>query len=584
MGQFRHVIKYVKKSIPRIALGFVVLLIVDVIQLIIPVLTKNAIDRIQMQTILKSGLMLISAQILGLTVGIMVMRFFWRMLIIGNSFIIEKSIRHQFYEHLMRLSQNFFNHNKIGDLMAHATNDLNAIRMMFGFGLIAGFDIIVMSIASLSFMVAINAKLTLYAIIPMPIITISILFFGKRLQKRFRNVQESFSNMTGTIQESISGIRVVKAFVQEDQELEKVKATSNDYVKKNISMAILDGVFHPFMGFIISISVLITLVLGGQLAINGTISIGDFYAFNSYLGMLVWPMMAIGMVVNHYQRGTASIKRLNVIFDALPMVSDAEADHSIKSIRGEVKISNLTFTYPESTAKIFKNIETSVEPGQTLAIVGKTGCGKSTLIDLITRVYNPPKNTVFIDGHEVHKIPLEILHNDIVMVPQDIFLFSDTIAHNISLGRPNATLAEIEEATKLAQVYDDIMEFEHQFETIVGERGTTLSGGQKQRVAIARALLCKPSILILDDSLSAVDTLTEKKILDHLISHRAKKTTIIISHRISSVSHADKIIVIDNGEIVETGSHAELLELNGVYKDLDDKQKIEERLEGDFNA
>ncbi len=582
MGPFRHVIKYVKKSIPRILLGFIVLLIVDVIQLVIPILTKNAIDRIQTQTILKSGLVVIAAQILGLTVGIMIMRFFWRILIIGNSFIIEKLIRHQFYEHLMKLSQNFFNRHKIGDLMAHATNDLNAVRMMFGFGLIAGFDIVVMTIASLSFMIKINGRLTLYAIIPMPIITISILYFGKRLQIRFRQVQESFSDMSGTIQESISGIRVIKAFVQEDQELEKVKATSKDYVKKNISMAILDGLFHPLMGFIISLSMLITLILGGQLAINGTISIGDFYAFNSYLGMLIWPMMAIGMVVNHYQRGTASLKRLNVIFDSEAQISDAEADHKIKNIKGKIEINNLSFVYPDSTAQIFNNIDTNIEQGQTLAIVGKTGCGKSTLIDLITRVYNPPKGSVLIDGNDVHKIPLEVLHKDIVMVPQDIFLFSETLANNISLGRPDASLEEIKEATKLAQVYDDIMDFEHQFDTIVGERGTTLSGGQKQRVAIARALLCNPQVLILDDALSAVDTLTEKNILNHLIDYRKNKTTIIISHRISSVSHADKIIVIDDGKIVESGNHQELLSLNGIYKDLDDKQKIEERLEGEF--
>lgn len=582
MGPFKHVIKYVKKSIPRILLGFVVLLIVDVIQLIIPILTKNAIDRIQTQTIMKSGLIIIAAQILGLTIGIMVMRFFWRILIIGNSFIIEKLIRHQFYEHLMKLSQNFFNRHKIGDLMAHATNDLNAVRMMFGFGLIAGFDIVVMTIASLSFMIGINGRLTLYAVIPMPIITISILYFGKRLQRRFRQVQESFSNMSGTIQESISGIRVVKAFVQEDEELKKVKKTSKDYVQKNISMAILDGIFHPFMGFIISISMLITLILGGQLAINGTISIGDFYAFNSYLGMLIWPMMAIGMVVNHYQRGTASLKRLNVIFDSNPQITDEKADFSISKVAGKIEIKNLSFVYPDSTAQIFSSISTSIEQGKTLAIVGKTGCGKSTLIDLITRVYNPPLNSVFIDGNDVHKIPLEILHRDIVMVPQDIFLFSETLANNISLGKPNASLEEIENATKLAQVYDDIMDFEHKFDTVVGERGTTLSGGQKQRVAIARALLCNPQILILDDALSAVDTLTEKNILNHLIDFRKDKTTIIISHRISSVSHADKIIVIDNGRIVESGNHQELISLQGIYKDLDDKQKIEERLEGEF--
>jgi len=534
METFRHITGFVKKSIPRLALGFVVLLVVDLIQLVIPIITKNAIDKIQAQEILKSGLALIGLQILGLTVGIMIMRFFWRILIIGNSFIIERLIRHKFYEHLMSLSQNFFNHNKIGDLMAHATNDLNAVRMMFGFGMIAGFDILLMAIASLAFMVSINLKLTLFAIIPLPIISLTI------------------------------------------------EKSSVEYVQKNISMALLDGIFHPMMGLIISFSMLITLVLGGQLAINGVITIGDFYAFNSYLGMLIWPMIAIGWIVNLYQRGTASLKRINKIFDSNPDVTDELADHNITDIKGAIKIKNLNYLYPETKTTIFNKVSTEIEQGKTLAIVGKTGCGKTTLIDLLTRIYNPPQGAIFIDGNDVHKIPIKTLHRNIVMVPQDIFLFSDTIANNIALGRPDATREEIEQASKMAQVHEDILEFENSYETVVGERGVTLSGGQKQRVAIARALLCDPSILILDDALSAVDTLTEKNILNHLIKERKSKTTIIISHRISSVSHADKIIVIEDGNIIESGSHKDLIELDGVYKDLDNKQKIEERLEGEF--
>lgn len=582
METFRHITGFVKKSIPRLALGFVVLLVVDLIQLVIPIITKNAIDKIQAQEILKSGLALIGLQILGLTVGIMIMRFFWRILIIGNSFIIERLIRHKFYEHLMSLSQNFFNHNKIGDLMAHATNDLNAVRMMFGFGMIAGFDILLMAIASLAFMVSINLKLTLFAIIPLPIISLTILYFGKKVQKKFSKVQESFSGMSSIIQESISGIRVIKAFGQEESELKKVEKSSVEYVQKNISMALLDGIFHPMMGLIISFSMLITLVLGGQLAINGVITIGDFYAFNSYLGMLIWPMIAIGWIVNLYQRGTASLKRINKIFDSNPDVTDELADHNITDIKGAIKIKNLNYLYPETKTTIFNKVSTEIEQGKTLAIVGKTGCGKTTLIDLLTRIYNPPQGSIFIDGNDVHKIPIKTLHRNIVMVPQDIFLFSDTIANNIALGRPDATREEIEQASKMAQVHEDILEFENSYETVVGERGVTLSGGQKQRVAIARALLCDPSILILDDALSAVDTLTEKNILNHLIEERKSKTTIIISHRISSVSHADKIIVIEDGNIIESGSHKDLIELDGVYKDLDNKQKIEERLEGEF--
>ncbi len=582
MKTFDIVKPYLQKSIGKIALGILVLLAVDAIQLVIPKIMQYAIDHIGSHSINQNGLALVGLAIFGMAIGIMVMRYFWRILIIGNSYEIEAGLRQDFYNHLLRLSQNYFNRSKIGDLMAHATNDLNAVRMLFGMGFIAGSDILIMTIASFIFMVSISFHLTMLAIIPLPILSLIISYFGKKMHKRFAQVQGSFSAMSGAIQENITGIRVVKAFVQEESEIEKIDAHAINYVKQNISMAKISGVFHPMMGFVISISMILNLVFGGKAAIDGNITIGEFIAFYSYLGMLVWPMIAVGMIVDMYQRGTASLKRLNKIFLEIPEMNDDKADTSITSIAGKIEIRNLSFRYNEDSPDIFLDVSTSIDAGKTLAIVGPTGCGKTTLVDLLTRVYPPAEGSIFIDDHDLYNIPVMLLHTQVSMVPQDIFLFSDTITNNIRLGRPDATIEQVTEAAIAAQVHEDISGFELGYETIIGERGVTLSGGQKQRVAIARALLCNPSILILDDALSAVDTKTEKYILENLIQQRMGKTTIIIAHRISSVQHADKIIVIEKQRVAESGSHDQLIALDGIYKALDDKQMIEERLAGEL--
>jgi len=421
----------------------------------------------------------------------------------------------------------------------------------------------------------------MFAIIPLPILSLAISYFGKKMHKTFAKVQGSFAAMSGAVQESISGIRVVKAFGQEEPEIKKVDDFSLDYVKQNISMAKLSGFFQPLMGYVISFSMIIAMVLGGRAAINEEITIGGFIAFFSYLGMLVWPMIAIGWIVDMYQRGTASLKRLNEIFELNPEINDDKADFSITEIKGKMELKNLTFRYREELPDIFTDVSTSVPEGNTLAIVGPTGCGKTTFIDLLSRVYNPLENTIFIDGHDIYAIPLKVLRRDMVMVPQDIFLFSDTITNNIRLGNPNATLDEVYDAAKAAQIFDEIKDFEKGFDTIIGERGITLSGGQKQRVAIARALLTQPNILILDDALSAVDTKTESYLLERLIELRKGLTTIIIAHRISSLQHADRIIVLADGRIIESGTHEQLIALNGLYNDLVEKQKIRARLEGE---
>ncbi len=581
MRTFDAILPYLKKSYGRIAGGIVMLILVDIVQLITPRVMQYAIDSIQERKINSTQLIWVALIIIGLALAVMVLRYFWRVLIIGNSFRIEKYLRQDFYNHLLKLSQNFFNHSKTGDLMAYATNDLNAVRMLLGMGLIAAMDIVLMTIASFSFMGAIDWQLTGLAVLPMPILTITITIFGKKMHKSFFRVQKSFASLSGAIQESISGIRIVKAFGQEKPELDKVDEVSWQYVQENIRMAKIAGFFHPFQSLIISLSMIITLYFGGRAAIRGDITIGQFIAFFQYLGMLVWPMIAIGWIVDMYQRGTASLKRLNEIFQTVPEIDDSEADPSIKSLQGNIEIRDLSFRYGENLPLIFDAISTSISDGKTLAVVGPTGCGKTTLIELLVRIYEPPKGSILIDGHLLHRIPLNVLRRDLVLVPQDIFLFSDSISNNIRLGSPETSNEQVLEAARQAQIYDEVMDFEQKFDTVIGERGVTLSGGQKQRVAIARALLTNPEILILDDALSAVDTKTERLILEKLIETRAGKTTLIIAHRISSIQHADLIIVLGEGSIMERGTHDELVAKGGLYNDLYEKQRIRARLEGE---
>lgn len=581
MRTFDAVLPYLKKSYTRILGGLIMLILVDLVQLAVPKVMQYAIDHIQERTIDSRGLAWIGLIIFGFAIAVMVLRYFWRILIIGNSYLIEKSLRQDYYDHLLTLSQNFFNKSKTGDLMAYATNDLNAVRMLFGMGLISAMDIVLMTIASFSFMVSINAKLTLLAIIPMPFISLTVMYFGRKVHTRFRAVQQSFANLSGRVQETISGIRIVKAFCQEKTELKKIDDVAHDFVNQNLGLARIAGVFHPLMGLIISISMIITIYFGGQAAIRGEISVGGFIAFFQYLGMLVWPMIAIGQIVDMYQRGTASLKRLNDIFEVKAEIDDDSADKSITKLAGKILFKNLSFRYEPNLPLIFNDITAGIDAGKTLAVVGPTGCGKTTLIELLVRIYNPPRNSIYIDDYELYTIPLNVLRRDVILVPQDIFLFSESIADNIRLSNPQASDEEVFEAAKTAQVYDEIMEFEHKFETIVGERGVTLSGGQKQRVAIARALLTNPQVLILDDALSAVDTKTERKILECLIEIRKGKTTLIIAHRISSLQHSDLIIVLNDGIIAERGTHQDLLIKGGIYKDLYEKQRIRARLEGE---
>ena len=542
---------------------------------------QRAIDSLGMAEFNQADLLKYGLAILALALAIAGIRFLWRIALLSNGWQIDRDLRQMYYSHLLSLSQNFFNKSKTGDLMAYATNDLNAVRMLVNFGLVGLLDIVVMTIATVSFMANIDGRLTVMAILPLPVLSGIFVFFGKKIRKHFEKVQKSFATMSGQVQESISGIRVVKAFGQEEHELGKVSKSAYSYVQENIALVKIMGIFHPLISTIIGLSMLIVLYLGGSYAMLGDITMGQFIAFFSYLGMLVWPMIAIGWVINLYQRGTASLRRLNSIFEEIPEIVDVDVDESISSISGGLTVKNLKFQYTDDTPEIFKDLNFKVNPGETLAVVGRTGCGKTTLIDLLTRVYNPGKNSIYLDDNDIYSVPLHTLRKEVVMVPQDIFLFSDTIAGNIALGRPDATREEIEAIAKKADIYHDIKDFEEGFDTVIGERGVTLSGGQKQRLAIARALLTDPRILILDDALSAVDTKTERKILLNLKALRENKTTIIISHRISSIQHADLTIVLEDGKIAESGNHQELLANSGIYADLYEKQQIEEKIEAE---
>lgn len=578
--KFKIIIPYLKERKWNYLLGFLLLAVVDGLQLLIPKIIQHVIDGITLHK-MTSEAIFYSALLIFLISGTMyALRFWWRIFIVGNAQYLEKSLRQDYYNHLTTLSQNFFSKTKIGDLMAYATNDLMAVRMLFGMGFVAISDICLLAVSSLVFMVFISPKLTLLSIIPMPFMSIMLIIFGKKMHRRFRKVQKSFSSLTSVVQENISGIRVVKAFNQEDSALKKLSTSAYEYVIQNIKMAKLNGMFEPFLGLIISISMGIVLIYGGILTMKNNISIGQLIAFFSYLGMLAWPMIAVGWFVNLYQRGTASLIRLNKIFATQSEIHDTDkTNFSIRKISGDIEFRNLTFSYDQEHEEIFTDITTSISAGKTLAIVGRTACGKSSLLNLLLRVYNPPEGTIFLDGRDIFEIPLKTLHNSLTIVPQDIFLFSDTVAANIKFSNPEASENDVIESAKIAQVHKEIIQFSDGYNTIVGERGVTLSGGQKQRIAIARALLKNPDVLILDDSLSAVDTKTENQILNHLIINRKNKTNILVSHRISSIQHADKIIVIDGKKIIESGKHLDLLAKNGLYHELYEKQQLKNKIE-----
>ncbi|OGC40084.1 hypothetical protein A2Y85_01940, partial [candidate division WOR-3 bacterium RBG_13_43_14] len=489
------------------------------------------------------------------------------------------ALRTDLYGHLLTLDLEFYDRNKTGELMAHSVNDINAVRMAIGFGFIILIDITVLGIAGLIMMFNISPKLTVYALIPLPILTLISTRFGRMIHRYFEKVQESFALLTERVRENLSGIRIVKIFVQEEAEKEKFQRLSQEYVDKNKKLIRIWGLFFPLVMFFAALGEVLVLWLGGRLVISGEISIGSFVAFIAYLQILVWPMMAIGWAINLFQRGGASQQRLQRIFDTTFDIKDG--NRTLTAVQGGIELKNVSFRYTSKNRNAIDDVSIKIEPRQMIGITGPIGCGKTTLINLLLRLYEPQAGAISIDGNNIKDLNFNDLRYNIAYVPQDTFLFSDTIAANIAFGRNDYQYADLERVTKVAHIYDEIMALPDSFKTQVGERGITLSGGQKQRVALARALLLDRPILILDDAFSSVDAETERKILGSIRSELKSRTSIIISHRVFVLQDADSIFVLDNGRITEQGTHQQLLTLDGLYREIFEIQQIEKTLGAD---
>ncbi len=590
MKQIKFAMRYVARHWWQYALGILALYLVDQINIYVPEFTGRIIDGLTAGTLDMQAAMKIVWMIASMGLAIAIGRFGWRFFIFGAARSIEREVRGDMYAHLSKLSMRYFNQHKTGDLMAHFTNDLMSVRQLLGMTVITAFDATVMLVLVLWSMINfVSPKLTAVAIIPMLVIAVGDVFYGRIMHKRFRAKQEAFSQLTDQVQETISGIRVIKAFVQERKELYAFAKTTEFTKGKNLHVVRLQALLMPVMDLIIGTSTLLTLLYGGYLAIHGEITVGQFVAFNSYVGMLVWPMMAVGECITSISQGLASLGRIYGIFEEQPDIVDGETtNYSITALKGEIKLNQLTFAYPDMPeVTVLEDVSVTVKPGETLAILGRTGSGKSTVPSLLVRLYDVADGMLTIDGHDLKSIPLGVLRENIACVPQDNFLFSDTLQNNIAFGSSEKSLASVEHAAKLACIHENIAAFPEQYQTVVGERGVTLSGGQKQRSSIARALMKDAPILILDDALSAVDTDTERNILDNLRTVRGNdRTTIIVAHRISTIQDADHILVLEDGKVAEYGTHEELLKNDGLYKSLFEKQQLEKQLreEGDGNV
>ncbi len=578
MKTLRYIRDLLLKNKFKYAIGIIFLLSVDILQLILPKILGDVTDLLENRALTMEKLSEYALIIVIIAVGVAIFRFLFRYTLMSVSRSIELSLRNRFYAHLQKLSASYFNTHKTGDLMAHATNDMSNVTMASGQGVIFVIDSFLIPIVALIMMLKTGGiKLTAFCFSPLLLLGISVVFFMKVMQSRVQKQQESFSNLTEAVRENFSGIRVIKAFAQEEKEVTRFERINAINREANLKYLRLMGMMFPTVMSISALSFVIALWFGGILVIQGFLTLGDFVAFNSYLGMLIWPITAIGWVANMFQRGSVSLERINSIMDEKPEISDNETVDKA-SIVGSIEFKGLNFTYPGADQPVLKDISISVEAGKTLAIVGRTGSGKTTLINLISRLLPTPENTLFIDGVDINKVPLSVLRSSIGTVPQDTFLFSASISENIDFFR-NCSIEAIENVAKTARIYDSISEFPKKFETVVGERGVTLSGGQKQRLAIARAILDTPSILILDDCLSAVDANTEEEILKDLKKIMKQRTSIIVSHRISAVKDADEIVVLNDGNIVERGTHNFLLEQKGFYYGLYTKQLLINQLE-----
>lgn len=559
-------------------IGLACLLLVDLLQLIIPLIIKRAVDLLTRGAATPALLFQEGLAIVGIAFAMGILRYVWRHLIFGQSRKVEKGLRNRLYKHLQTLSPSFYQKVKTGDLMARAINDLNAIRMATGMGLVALTDGTVLGLAAVGFMISISPQLTAISLIPAPIIVFFTRILTRRMSIGFEKVQKTFSDVTERVREAFAGIRVVKSFNREEWEYNRVKAEGERYISENMRLARTLALFFPMMVLFTNLGLAIVLWMGGRLAIFGKISTGDFVAFISYLNLLTWPMMAMGWVSNLVQRGSASMRRINAVFQEQPDITEPAAPVAMPEIRGEIEIRGMSFRYPGKSSWQLKDIRQHIAPGKTVALVGKVGAGKTTLLKAMARFIEIPPGTFFLDGHDAVNISLRCLRENIRFVPQEVFLFSDTVRENLLLGREGITGEDLKKVLDIAAIKDKVEDLEEGLETFLGERGISLSGGQRQRLTVARALLGNPPILILDDAFSMVDTRTEERILNQIFTHRKGKTTIIVSHRPSTLARAETVLVMEDGEIVEQGRPDVLLAKGGAYTRLYEEKRLAEAL------
>jgi ATP-binding cassette subfamily B protein len=582
---YRRLLPYVLRYRRAFALGLACVIVTTAIQLLSPWILKHAIDDLN-AGVTRQKLALYAGLLLCVATAGAVFRFLMRRLLIGASRDIEYDVRNDFFTRLEQMPLAYYQARRTGDLMSRATNDLNAVRMMIGPAVMYSSNTVIVFVVAIILMSSIDARLTLMALLPLPLVTISVRYFGRAIHSRFEAIQAQLADISAVVQEALAGVRVVRAYGQESHELTRFREANAEYVRRNRVLIRLQGMFYPSMTLFLGLGSLLVLWLGSREVIRGRITLGDFVAFNAYLVMLSWPMIAFGWVTKILQRGMASWKRMLEVLDAVPEIDDAKvtAEGRALEIRGRIDVTDLTFSYPASETPVLEGVSLSIDAGQTAAFVGATGSGKSTLISLLARLHEPPDGTVRIDGVDVRQIPLAHLRGAIGFVPQEPFLFSDSIAENVAFGVDSsedaaALDARVRAAAAVARLDKDVDEFPKGYGTVVGERGITLSGGQKQRTALARAVMLDPRILVLDDALSAVDTYTEEEILGRLRGVMRQRTSIIVSHRISTVRDADTIFVLDRGRIVERGSHDSLVRAGGIYSDMFRKQLLEEELE-----
>lgn len=555
----------------RIAGGILALLCVDLCQLMIPRVVKFAIDGLKAGSATQHTLIRYGLAIIGLAIGVAVFRFLWRHLVLGFSKLMERDLRDQLFSHLLTLDRPFFQRRTTGDLMAIATNDLTSVQMACGMGLVALVDSMVMTCAVLMFMIAINPQLTWIALSPLPILAVLTKFLSTRLHHRFNQVQETFSAITELARGTINAMRLVKIYTREEERIARFDHIGRRYIRHNLRVATIQGLLFPVSGLVANLALLLVVMVGGRMAINNVITIGDFVAFISYLFMLVWPMMAIGWVTSLFQRGLTSLSRLKTILDERPLM---QADGSGRALAGPVRtisVQGLAFTYPGQTAPILNNVSLSLDTG-LFGLVGPTGCGKSTLCHLLARLYPVAAGTIFVNGEDLNGIELNAYRRAVAYAPQEPFLFSDTIAANIAFARPGATAPEIEEVARAVGIHEEITHFASGYQSRIGEKGVMLSGGQRQRISLARALLARADILIIDDGLSAVDSGTEQHVMAAIEEYAREHIVLMTTHRLTPLARAREVMVLQQGRIVATGSHRQLMAHSDYYRAIFHKQ------------